>query len=68
MNNEVIKGDIVKYKDGWMRVMSVFKDTVNLTGVFGSKPTVKNVSKSEVTPDYDNWVKNWEKSETYKCM
>jgi hypothetical protein len=62
------KGTIVKYKTGWMQVRAVFKETVNLGPIFGSKTTVKKVSQSEVYPDHDNWNAVWSKSETYQSM
>lgn len=68
MNKEIVKGDVVHYKDGWMRVTAVFKNTVNLGGIFSSKTSIKKVPLSEVFEDYDNWHAVWEKSETYASM
>lgn len=68
MNDTLTKGTVVRYKDGWMSVRSVFKNTVNLGPIFGSKTTVKGVPKSEVKPDYENWLNVWTKSETYMSM
>lgn len=51
-----------------MQVRAVFKETVNLGPIFGSKTTVKKVSQSEVYPDHDNWNAVWSKSETYQSM
>lgn len=62
------KGTIVKYRDGWMRVKAVFKDSVNLSSVFGSKTTVKHVPMEEVVPDEAGWNEHWSKSERYMCM
>jgi hypothetical protein len=68
MNNELHKGSVVKYKTGWMRVRAVFKDRVNLGHVFGGKTVEKNVPISEVTPDHENWLAAWEKTESYQSM
>jgi hypothetical protein len=68
MNEELTKGTVVRYKDGWMEVRAVFKNTVNLGPIFGSKTTVKGVPKSEVKPDHDTWYDAWSKSDTYMCM
>ena len=68
MNDTLTKGTVVLYKEGWMEVRAVFKNTVNLGRIFGSKTTVKGVPKSEVKPDYENWLNVWTKSETYMSM
>ena len=68
MNGEMNKGTVVRYKDGWMEVRAVFKDTVNLGSIFGSKTKYKGVPKSEVKPDYEAWLNVWTKSETYQSM
>jgi len=68
MNKEIVKGTIVHYKDGWMQVSAKFADSVNLCHIFHSKPVFKKVPLDEVFADHDNWYKNWEQSETYKCM
>jgi len=68
MNDEMNKGTVVRYKDGWMEVRAVFKNTVNLGPIFHRKTTIKGVPKSEVKPDHDEWYKVWSKSETYTSM
>ncbi len=68
MNEELRKGSVVKYKDGWMEVRAVFNTTVNLGSIFGSKTRIKGVPISEVKPDYDAWYAEWSKSEAYMCM
>ncbi len=68
MNDILNKGSVVKYKTGWMEVRAVFKDTVNLGPIFGSKTTIKKVPKTEVKLDYDAWHEAWTKSESYRCM
>lgn len=68
VNPTFSNGTVVKYKNGWMQVRAVFKETVNLGPIFGSKTTIKKVSHSEVYPDYDNWNAAWSKSETYQSM
>lgn len=65
---EITKGTIVKYKNGWMEVRAVFKDTVNLGPIFHSKTTIKKVPRNEVTPDREGWHDAWSKSETYMSM
>ncbi len=68
MNDTLTKGTVVKYKDGWMEVRAIFKNTVNLGPIFYSRTTVKGVPIGEVKPDYDAWHKAWTKSETYQSM
>jgi len=70
MNNtkEIVKGSIVKYNDGWMRVRAIYKTTVNLGSIFGSKTTIKQVPIEQVKEDYDAWSKAWQQSETYQSM
>jgi hypothetical protein len=68
INETLTKGTVVRYKDGWMEVRAVFKNTVNLGPIFHSRTTVKGVPISEVKPDYDAWHESWTKSETYMCM
>jgi hypothetical protein len=65
--NDIKKGSIVLYSGCWYRVRAAFKDTVNLGSVFGSK-TLFKVPRSTVEEDEDAWYKNWQQSETYKCM
>lgn len=64
----VLKGSIVRYKDGWMKVSALFKDSVNLTTVWGYKPKYKGIPLSEVYEDGDAQYTAWTKSETYMCM
>jgi hypothetical protein len=68
MNDTLTKGTVVRYKDGWMEVRAVFKNTVNLGSIFGSKTKIKGVPKSDVKPDYEAWHEAWTKSETYASM
>lgn len=68
MNDTLNKGTVVRYKDGWMEVRAVFKNTVNLGPIFHGKTTIKGVPKDEVKPDYENWLNVWTKSETYQSM
>lgn len=67
-DNTITKGSVVKYKDGWMEVTAVFKNHVNLGHIFYGKTTIKKVPLNEVFEDRDAWYKEWEQSETYKCM
>lgn len=66
--NPVVKGSVVKYQDGWVRVTARFKHTVNLGGIFNGKIYHKHVPLGEVFEDHDAWYKNWQESETYKSM
>jgi hypothetical protein len=69
MNEEpIVKGSVVKYKDGWMEVTAKFKNHVNLGHIFYGRTTIKKVPLSEVTEDKDAWYKRWSESETYKSM
>lgn len=68
MNETLTKGTVVRYKDGWMEVRAVFKNTVNLGPIFGSKTKIKGVPKNEVKPDYEAWHEAWIKSEKYISM
>lgn len=64
----VVKGDVVRYKGGYQRVSAVFKNSVNLAGIFSTRINHKKVPLSEVTEAHDEWYKKWQESETYKCM
>jgi hypothetical protein len=68
--NELRKGTIVRYKNGWVRVTAVFEgsQTVNLGGIFNGRIYHKGVSASEVFKDEEAWHEKWTQSETYKCM
>ncbi len=68
MNNQLTVGDVVQYGKGHMRVRAVFKNTVNLGHVWGSKTIVKQVPHNQVKEDYQNWYNNWTQSEQYQCM
>lgn len=68
MNEELKKGMVVRYKDGWMEVTAVFKNHVSLGPIFHGKTKIKGVPKGEVKPDHDAWYSEWAKSETYQCM
>ena len=65
---ELVKGSIVKYKDGWMQVTAKFKTHVNLGSIFIGKTTIKKVPLDEVTEDRENWYNHWSQSETYQSM
>jgi len=64
----IIKGSVVCYGKGWFRVTAKFRDSVNLGSIFGSRVIHKRVPLSEVYEDEDAWYKNWQQSETYRCM
>ena len=66
--NDIKKGSIVRYKDGWKQVRAVYKNTVNLGRIHGNKTTVKSVPLNEVREDYQGWYDLWSQSETYRCM
>jgi hypothetical protein len=66
--NDIKKGSIVRYKDGWKQVRAVYKNTVNLGRIHGNKTTVKSVPINEVREDYQGWYDLWSQSETYRCM
>ena len=68
MKDEIKKGSIVRYKDGWCEVRAVFKNTVNLGAIHGNKTTRKSVPINEVQEDYQGWYNSWIQSETYQCM
>lgn len=66
------KGDVVHYKEGWMRVTAVFKTHVNLGPIFGGRGRfsgiIKRIPLSEVYEDHDAWYRYWETTESYQCM
>lgn len=66
--DSLTKGTVVRYKDGWMEVTAVFKNTVNLGPIFYGKTKYKGIPRTEVTPDHDAWYDSWSKSESYRCM
>jgi hypothetical protein len=66
--NEIVKGSIVLYGGMWYRVKTAFKDTVNLSSVFGSKIIIKGIPKSAIKEDEAAWYAKWHQSEAYKCM
>ena len=68
MKNNIVKGSIVKYKQGWQRVTAVIGNTVNLGNIFGGKINHKRVPLNEVVEDEAAWYKNWQQSETYQSM
>lgn len=71
MNNTkpIVKGSIVKYKDGHYKVTAVFGMThVNLAGVFSGKIHHKRISLGQMVEDEKAWYDEWTKSESYKCM
>jgi hypothetical protein len=66
---EIQKGDIVNYKGQYVRVKTVFKDTLNLCHVWGGRfPTFKKVPKTDVFEDGETFMTAWRKSEHYMCM
>ncbi len=65
---EIVKGTVVRYKDGYLRVTARFNKTVNLGGIFSNVTCAKGVPIAEVTEAYDEWYAKWQQSETYKCM
>lgn len=65
---EIVKESIVFFDKGYHRVTARFSNTVNLTGVFGGKPTHKGVSVTMVREAGDEWFAKWQQSETYVCM
>lgn len=67
-NRPIVKGSIVKYKDGWVRVTAKYATCVNLGAVFGGKVYHKRVPLAEVVEDEANWYEAWTKSETYMSM
>jgi hypothetical protein len=67
-DNTITKGSVVRYKNSWMEVTAAFKRHVNLGHIFHGKTTIKKVPLSEVYEDHDAWHKEWEQSDTYKCM
>lgn len=66
--NEIVKGSVVRYKDGWMEVTAVFKNTVNLGNIFHNKTKIKKVPLNEVYEDKEAWQKEWVESEAYMSM
>ncbi len=64
----IVKGSVVKYKDGYVRVTARFKDTVNLGGIFNDRIYHKRVPINEVREAYDEWYAQWQQSETYQSM
>lgn len=67
-NNPIVKGSVVKYKDGYQRVTALFKNTANIGGIFNGKIYHKGVPLSELTEAHDEWYKEWQQSETYQSM
>jgi hypothetical protein len=67
---EITKGTVVHYKDGWVRVASVYvgKQLVNLCGIFGGRISDKKVPLSEIYEDHETWYAQWTQSETYMSM
>jgi len=65
---EIVKGSIVRYKDGYQQVRSRFKTHVNLCAIFQSRITHRHVPLSEVVEAHDEWYAKWEQSESYMSM
>ena len=64
----IVKGSVVKYKDGFVRVTAKFAKTVNLGGIFNGKIYHRKVPLTEVVEAHDEWYERWTKSETYQSM
>lgn len=75
-DKEINKGSIVNYQSardantgpGWYRVSCKTSSWVNLCGVFSGKVYFKRIPIEDVTEDEAAWYKQWQESETYKCM
>ena len=66
---EIKKNSIVLYREScWYKVTARFADSVNLGSPWGSKVYHKGVSINDVKEDEAAWYKNFQESETYKCM
>jgi hypothetical protein len=69
MAKEIVRGSIVRYRDGWARVSKKTAAWVNLRPVFSTLTMVaQRVPLDEVYEDRDAWYENWRESETYKSM
>jgi hypothetical protein len=68
MENQINKGSIVKYQDGFYRVSRCTKNKVNLASIFGGTIYHKGIAKPEVTEANAEWYNRWSQSETYMCM
>ena len=64
----VLKGSIVRYQGGWMKVNARFKHSVNLTTVWGYKTKYKGIPLHEVYEDGAAQYEAWTQSESYQCM
>jgi hypothetical protein len=66
----IVKGTIVHYEEGWVRVysVSVGKQTVNVGGIFSGRITKKQVPLGHIFEDEAAWYANWQQSESYKSM
>lgn len=66
--NPIQKGDVVRYKHGWMEVTACFKNHCNLGHIFHCETVIKKVPLSEVVEDKEAWYEMWSKSESYQSM
>lgn len=64
----VTRGSTVKWNGGYYRVSARFSKTVNLRGVFGSRPVAKGVPVADVVEAYDEWSAKWAQSDAYRSM
>ncbi len=60
--------DVVRYKDGHVRIKTLFKTHATLCPIFGGRIIAKKVPLSELTEDREAWYEAWTQSETYRCM
>lgn len=71
-NKPVVKGSVVHYKTGWMRVTAAFKNHVNLGPVWGGRGRnsgiITGIPRSEVYEDGDAQYDHWTRSEQYASM
>lgn len=65
---EIVKGTIVEYDGGFMRVSRVTKNTVNLKAVFGKHVYHVGLDKSKVVEAEEAFYKSWRNSESYQSM
>lgn len=71
MSKPIVKGSVVKYKDGHYRVTALFEvaGKCNLGTIFGRVlPNLKRVDLKDCVEDEEVWYDAWTKSETYQSM
>jgi hypothetical protein len=61
-------GNIVRFKQGWMSVSKVTKNTVNLRGIYGGRVTEKNVPIESVTEDSAGYYEYYRGTDAYASM